>query len=239
MKRVLTPFVPFFLLSLLVFFWGGLRVVFYQVLTKTLYLPALVVESRLEEVMSLREERDSLVKVNLIFAGKLRKCISEGLVVTWSKGFEGEPVRILALRPLGIPTRLILEGGNDRGFKYGAPVLQRGYFVGKLSEVFGSTSTALTLFSRELRVGVANIRSGVIGVLQGGTNPKVKYIPKGSDVKVGDTLVTSGLGGVFPRGIPVGVITSVEKSEDELFLGVWVNPLFDVSLLGSVEVVIP
>jgi rod shape-determining protein MreC len=237
MKRILFPFVPLFLLSLLLLIWGGFRFALYKVLMRSLYIPLIAVEARFKEFAELSVERDSLVQVNLRMAGILRECLSRRLEEIWSQGFEGEAVRILALRPQGVPERLILEGGEDRGFHFGMPVLQRGKLVGRISEVSTATSTALTLFSPQLRVGVATLRKGVIGVLEGGLTLSLKYIPKGSDVVQGDTLVTSGLGGVFPRGIPVAVVTSVEVKESELFLKISARPLFDMSLLGSVEIV--
>jgi rod shape-determining protein MreC len=65
----------------------------------------------------------------------------------------------------------------------------------------------------------------------------MKYIPLLSTVRVGDPVVTSGLTGGFPKGVPVGTITNIQKDEGELFQTADVQPEVDFTKLEEVLVV--
>ena len=81
-------------------------------------------------------------------------------------------------------------------------------------------------------------RCGVIGILRSTRGDLLlDRVDAVEDVLVGDPLVTSGLGGVYPRGIPVGVVTRVENSLDGLFKRVEVRPYVDLGGLQEVFVV--
>jgi rod shape-determining protein MreC len=82
-------------------------------------------------------------------------------------------------------------------------------------------------------VGVLIERTRRQGVLRGdGANGAQLYdIPSLADVQVGDTVLTAGIDGIYPKGIPVGVITKAEKGQD-LFKNITVRPLVD---FGSIE----
>jgi rod shape-determining protein MreC len=67
---------------------------------------------------------------------------------------------------------------------------------------------------------------------------RLDYVTKSSKARPGDTVVTSGLGGIFPKGLPVGEIISVKKNSGSLFKDIDVRPLVDFSKLEEVLVVI-
>jgi len=66
---------------------------------------------------------------------------------------------------------------------------------------------------------------------------KMDYMAKSSNAAVGDMVITSGLGGVFPKGLPVGVISGVEAGEGKLFKDIDVMPSVDFSKLEEVLVI--
>ena len=65
----------------------------------------------------------------------------------------------------------------------------------------------------------------------------IKYLPLLSNVKVGDIVVTSGMAGGFPRGLPIGRITRIERREAELFLSAEIQPDTDFGRLEEVLVI--
>jgi rod shape-determining protein MreC len=75
----------------------------------------------------------------------------------------------------------------------------------------------------------------VEGTAEGGA--RLKYIPLLSTVRAGDRVVTSGLTGGFPRGLMIGVVTSIEKEEGALFQSAEILPEVDVSKLEEVLVI--
>ena len=96
-----------------------------------------------------------------------------------------------------------------------------------------------TLASPEVAVSCRDQRSGIVGILRWvcGSQFGLDRVDAVEDVLVGDPLVTSGMGGIYPRGVPVGVVTRVENSLDGLFKQVEVRPYVDLNGLQDVFVV--
>ena len=77
------------------------------------------------------------------------------------------------------------------------------------------------------------------GIVEGTSHgrARLKYIPLLSRVKAGDRVVTSGLTGAFPRGLAIGGLTQVEKSEGDLFQSAEIEPEVDLSKLDEVLII--
>jgi rod shape-determining protein MreC len=232
MRGATRLFLIFFFLSLLLFFKFPKGII-HNVLVKTVYTPILMGEAYLEEIERVKQERNILIKRVSQLEEELRKLRGERIVNLWKENVEGITAEVLAFDPIGIPTKIILDKGKRDGVKYGIPVLAMGYLAGRITSVGDNISEALTLYNPELRISVFDGRSGILGIVEGGREPSLSYIPEGSDIREGDTLYTSGIGGVFPRGIPVGVIEEIsEPSKDPLFLTIKVSPLYNYSKRG-------
>jgi rod shape-determining protein MreC len=67
----------------------------------------------------------------------------------------------------------------------------------------------------------------------------MKYVPITADVKAGDWVLSSGLGGVYPKGLVVGQVLSVAKSKQGLFQEIQITPGADLSRLEEVLVLLP
>ncbi|MDO8785215.1 MAG: rod shape-determining protein MreC, partial [Syntrophales bacterium] len=82
--------------------------------------------------------------------------------------------------------------------------------------------------------------SRVQGMLQGAAAAgcNLKYVSKTASVKVGDIVISSGLGGIFPKGLPLGVVKAVSKKEADLFQRVNVAPFIDPAGIEEVLVII-
>ncbi len=236
MKRVLPSFFISFLLSIVFLFSGGMRNLAYRFLTLSLYIPLLKVEAQVEEISKLEKERDTLLRENVRLLLELSKCMSGKLDSLWEPGTGGKDVKVLSFDPLGTPLKLFIEGGEREGFKYGDPIIFRSKLVGRISSVFSKTSEVLTVFNPVFKASVVDRRNGLIGVYEGGSPPHLKYIPVDSDIKPGDSLVTSGLGGLFPPGIPVAVVEKVDQIEGQMFLDIKCVPFLDFSVVGRVVV---
>jgi len=81
-------------------------------------------------------------------------------------------------------------------------------------------------------------RTRVTGIVVGnlGAGLRVRYLPLLADVVVGDEVVTSGMGGIFPKGIPVGRVTAVERTSGALFQEAVLQPKVDLGRLEEVVV---
>jgi rod shape-determining protein MreC len=104
-------------------------------------------------------------------------------------------------------TRLA-NAGRDKGVTEGNPVLSEHGLVGRVVGVSDRVSRVLLLTDAESRVPVILVRTNGRAILtgDGGGSPKLDYVRTAIGVKEGDRVLTSGDGGVFPRGLPVGTL---------------------------------
>jgi rod shape-determining protein MreC len=127
------------------------------------------------------------------------------------------PILDIALDPTR--QRLVLDIGADQGVTLGQAAIDAGGLIGQVIEVRPSTATVLLLTDPDHAVPVAVSRNGIRLVAYGrGDRLELANVPTSSDVKVGDRIVTSGLGGRFPSGFPVGTITQLRRDESRAFL---------------------
>ncbi len=138
-------------------------------------------------------------------------------------------------------TILINKGSRD-GIAPSAAVvvgsIQRPILVGRIGEVEERSSKVLLVTDLVSAVSVRVVGRADLGLLAGGNRPTciMKYLSRQSEAAAGDEVVTAGLGGVFPPGIPVGVITDVNVSEDGFFKFAKVRPHSDFGSLLEVLV---
>lgn len=115
------------------------------------------------------------------------------------------------------------------------PVVSADGLVGRVVLLTGRYAKIQLITDRAASVGAMIERTRRQGVLQGSGRGvlELEFVPRQSDVRVGDRIVTAGIDGVYPRGIPVGTVTSVEAG-DELFHEIAVVPRVDFGLLDHV-----
>lgn len=117
--------------------------------------------------------------------------------------------------------RLILDAGGRVGVRVGQSVIDAGGLLGQVIDVTPMHATVLLLTDPDHAVPVMIARNGVRLVAYGrgrSDTLALASIPLSSDIKVGDEVVTSGLGGRFPPGFPVGRITALRPDESRAFL---------------------
>jgi rod shape-determining protein MreC len=117
--------------------------------------------------------------------------------------------------------RLVLDGGRDEGVRVGQALIDSGGVLGQVIEVNPHRAIALLVTDPDHAVPVQVRRSGLRAVAYGTGNSDVlrlPNIPLSGDVRAGDVLVTSGIGGRFPAGFPVGVVTRVQADQMRLFV---------------------
>lgn len=115
--------------------------------------------------------------------------------------------------------RLILDAGSRQGVHIGQMVLDAGGLLGQVIAVQPGTSTVLLLTDPDHAVPVEVARSGVRLVAYGrGDGIALANISRTADIRVGDVVQTSGLGGRFPSGFKVGTVQSLRPDDSRAFL---------------------
>jgi rod shape-determining protein MreC len=139
-------------------------------------------------------------------------------------------------------TRIVLDRGEGE-IQPGMPVVAPEGVVGRIHRVYGRYADVLLAVDPLSSIDVVLPRTNSRGVLKGvgGDNAyacKVAYLVRNDEVKEDDMVVTSGLGGVFPRDIPVGRVKKTEKNDYGMYLDVDVTPVVDFSHLSAVLVIL-
>lgn len=117
--------------------------------------------------------------------------------------------------------RLVLDAGTRDGVRGGQAVIDAGGLVGQVVHVTPLQATVLLVTDPDHAVPVSVARNGVRLVVYGRGRSDLlalENVPLSSDVKVGDVLVTSGLGGRFPPGFAVGTVTALQPDHSRAFL---------------------
>ena len=147
---------------------------------------------------------------------------------------------VVARDPSGIVEAVLMNLGTEQGVQNGMIVVGEGGMVGQVLEAYPNLSKVLLSTDPSLTVNSIVQRSRVQGVVSGTTDGglTMRYVPKDADVREGDLVVTSGLGGGFPRGLLVGLVVRVNNREQELFQEVTLEPATRVSTLERVLVIL-
>ena len=131
---------------------------------------------------------------------------------------------------------LVIHTGRERAERNQPVVTDQG-LVGRVLEASGGYAKVLLLIDRSAAASAMVQRTRRQGLARGaGTSGLLlDNIPSRSDVRVGDRVVTAGLDGIFPRGLPIGVVTKVEPTQG-LFHHIEVEPAVDLGLLDQVYI---
>jgi len=119
--------------------------------------------------------------------------------------------RVIGRDPLPWFRTLTVDRGERDGIRRGMAVLSPQGVVGQISEVSHTVSQVLVLTDHNSGIDAVVQRSRARGIVQGGLEEgcHMKYVRRGEDVAVGDRVVTSGLDGIFPKGLMIGEVVEV------------------------------
>jgi rod shape-determining protein MreC len=123
--------------------------------------------------------------------------------------------------------RLVLNQGDFSGLYRSQAIVDSAGLVGQLVRVGPWSSEVMMITDPAHAVPVEVLRTGLRTIAEGTGNEdelRLPFLPATADVKAGDELITSGLGGVFPAGIPVGVIIEKVRDPDEIVARVRAKP---------------
>ncbi len=134
---------------------------------------------------------------------------------------------------------LTINKGSDSGVRKGMAVVSAGGIVGQVLAVSSSSAKVLLLTDHNSGVDVIVQRTRARGIVSGSLeqDPVMKYITRNEEIHEGDRLVTSGLDGIFPKGLLVGQVSRVQKKNYGLFQDVGVQLAIDPSRIEEVLVV--
>ena len=142
-----------------------------------------------------------------------------------SNNLQSTAARIISGSTDSWNSTVTIDKGSSSGIYAGMPVTSAGGVIGQVISS-GPTSSVVRLLSDEQSSISAMVQSTrAQGMLQGSATGEVTlgFVRTSQEVNVGDVVVTGGLGGVFPKGLPIGQVTSVESNPGDLYLHVTVE----------------
>ena len=148
--------------------------------------------------------------------------------------------QVIGRDPTGWFKSIIIDKGKNSGIKVNMPVVNAQGVVGRLVSVSNNYAKVLLIIDQNSSVDCIIDRSRDSGIVKG-LSSKIcilDYVLKTSDVRVGDEIVTSGLGRVYPKGIPVGEVVDVKDPPGGLFKDVRIRPAVDFSKLEELLVIL-
>ncbi len=155
--------------------------------------------------------------------------------------FRGAEVvaRVIGRDPINLSNYLVIDLGQEHGIRDGMPVVTERGLVGRVSQANRTSSRVLLLTDPASAVSALIQSSRLTGVVQGqaGGGLVMEYIPQDATVAPGEIVITSGLGGRFPRGLVIGQITSVYRRDYEMFQRAVVRPSVDFDRIEQVLVI--
>jgi len=133
--------------------------------------------------------------------------------------------------------RIAVDAGAKQGAQVGEAVLDAHGVMGQIVEVLPNTATVMLITDAAHAIPVAVERTGMRAIARGGgalDTLSLPNIPISADLKVGDRLITSGLGGHFPAGFPVGIVRVIAPDPSGMFAAAQVAPSAALDRSGEV-----
>ncbi|MBQ2825964.1 MAG: rod shape-determining protein MreC [Clostridia bacterium] len=140
-------------------------------------------------------------------------------------------------------TSFTLDCGSMSGIEKDMPVITADGIVGYVSEVGATWCKVSSIVETSVSVGGYSDRSGVVGVIEGefalrdNFRCRMKYIDADADIKVGDRILSSGLGEVYPRGLSIGTVESIELDPASRTKTAIIKPSVDPDSIDKVMII--
>ena len=227
------------------------RQTFHDVMISTFLYPAQAILSRLNRTLFVFKENEQLKRDNtalrvendyLIQAIKQVPRVQELAAFGSASGLRLKMGQISAEDPNRYSTNWLINLGKEDSVEVNMPVLTSRGVVGRTAKCYRSHCLVQGLQDPNCRISVQCNRSRVSGILESWPGGKlVARFPIDADVGHGDTLVTSGMGGVFPKGLMVGMVANDHGDASEvgdILRGLEVRPFQNPYLVEEVFVLI-
>lgn len=156
--------------------------------------------------------------------------------------FKTEAVSIIYSRFDPFNQRIIIDGGQNKDFQPGQPVIDALGLVGQISSVFPETSEVTLIIDKKMSVPIQIQRNGLRAITNGnGQNETISlsYLPNSVDVMKGDILKTSGIDTIYPEGIAVAEILEIKHDPKLPFAKIICKPISAIRNHSHVLVVTP
>ena len=202
-------------------------------LSMTVFFPLQVVLSQSTKVRNIFSENRRLKSEVIRLSARVAELQEESiensrlrrmLDMTENFSYDLLPVRVIAQDPSPALRSIVVSAGLSDSIAMWMPLVNERGVVGKVVQVMHRISLVQLLKDPSNRTGVLFRRTRATGILETENgNDFFVQCRSHEPIETGDTIVTSGLGGIYPRGLPVGTVKHIDKISDPLFKQVTVS----------------
>lgn len=215
-----------------------------NLLNSTLYYPFISSVTKIEEIFGIAEENkylasqlaDKILSVNKL-ESKLEQYENLNLEFEVAN-YDFILVDIIAHSGNFQERNFIINKGRKDKIKINFPVISSRGIVGKIISVSQNYSVVLPFNHSSFKLSVNTKKKKLLGLLESDIygNTVMSFIKLGSEIALGDTIVTSNISNIFPEGFPVGVVNSLYESQDKTHMKASIHPFAETSSLDRVIV---
>jgi rod shape-determining protein MreC len=154
--------------------------------------------------------------------------------------FNVTAARVIARSPDSWSSSVVIDKGRHHGIKRGMAVISYSGLVGRVVDALGYSSKVMLISDPSLSISATVQRSRQEGLVSGalGVRLIMRYLPEGSDIKPGDTIITSGLSGSYPKGILIGKVVSLGDEFSGISRYAIIKPEANLSNIEEVLIVV-
>lgn len=182
-----------------------------------------------ETLSELKKQNEELTSelAQLTEAEKTAERLESLLGLQSTYNLQSTAARIIGTTGDAWSQTVTIDKGSANGFEIGMPVCNSGGVIGQIIEVSAATSTVRLINDENSGVSAMVQSTRAQGILQGQPDGTLmlSYVPADADVKVGDVIITSGLGGRFPKGLPLGAVSSVSRAANATYYTIVVRAI--------------
>jgi rod shape-determining protein MreC len=191
---------------------------------------------RLQRAMAILSEELNDYREGYLEGMRLQKLLD----IKGSLGHRTVAARVIDNDRTSLFKTLLINKGTAEGLRVGLAVLADQGVVGRIIETSWHASRVLLMLDENSNIDALIQRTRAQGILQGAGSAgcNLKYISRAEEVQPGDVVLSSGLAGVFPKGLPLGIVTGVSRKEGGLFQRIDVAPAVDFGKLEEVMALI-
>jgi len=207
--------------------------------SSTVIASVLKTQADIVDFFYLSEENEALLKENAKLSEELKaiRMIPDSVKIELDSAleasFEFKGARIVSNSLRFSQNHLTINKGEKDGIKPGMGVFNQEGVVGRVKTVSENYAVVISLLNTGLLVSSKIKSKGEFGTInwdgKNSRQAKMLYIPRHVDAQVGDTIVTSAFNAVFPEGIPIGIISSINQTGDPNYLDILIDLSTDFS----------
>ncbi len=214
-------------------------------LGRTLFFPFMRSMSVLKSNSDLKQELSTLRRQlaeqtirNLNLKNKLKEYMTSTSISFDTGGMGFVIAEVIGYSGQFQQRNLIVNKGLRQGIHQDSPVVSASGIIGKVINASDTYSVVLPFSNPQFQLPVMDNSTSVQGIMQSDLSGRIEMsmIKLGSEISVGDTIVTSNLSRLFPKGYPVGTVARIKESQDNLFISAELEPFTLVENLEHVFV---